>query len=251
VTEILFLGTDGSEGIPVYGCDCPSCTLARRDPRYARTPTSILVTAGEDALLVDVGTMRPAQHLAMNPHLRLHAVLLTHWHHDHYAGLYSLRWSKRPFQLLAPPGGDPEITGKPIGISRILALQPFQQLALGPFTVETIPLRHTVPTLGYLITLPGGRRMLTLFDTKLLDDEAIDHVRGKADVAIVDATYAPGVARDDHNNVDEAITLGKSVEASQTILTHIAHHNLPPTLLEAYAAKRGARLAYENQKITL
>ena len=249
--RITFLGTGASEGIPVYGCRCPSCELARMVPRYRRVPTSLLVQGGRDALLIDVGTIRPALYLSLNSDIELHAILLSHWHHDHYAGLYVLRWSRKPLTLVHPPGGDPEIMQNPINIKKFIELKPYEKITLGPFTIETIPLNHTVPTLGYLITGPRNKRVLTLFDTKLLDAEALDHVRGKPDIAIVDSTYSPGVNRPEHNNVDEAITLGSQVGPGETILTHVAHHNLPHNELERYVTARGATLSHDYMTITL
>jgi phosphoribosyl 1,2-cyclic phosphate phosphodiesterase len=86
--QLRFLGTGTSMGVPVIGCSCAVCTST--DPRNSRTRTSALLTHGDLRLLIDAGPDFRTQ--ALNAKItRLDAVLLTHSHFDHTAGLDDLR----------------------------------------------------------------------------------------------------------------------------------------------------------------
>lgn len=86
--QLKFLGTGTSMGMPIVGCDCPVC--ASTDPRNHRMRTSALLRVHGQQMLFDAGPDFRMQALAAN--LRhLDAVLLTHSHFDHVAGLDDLR----------------------------------------------------------------------------------------------------------------------------------------------------------------
>ncbi len=86
--RLRFLGTGTSMGVPVIGCDCPVCTSS--DPRNRRLRTSALLHTGSETILIDAGPDLRMQALSVG--LRsVDAVLLTHAHFDHTAGLDDLR----------------------------------------------------------------------------------------------------------------------------------------------------------------
>jgi pyrroloquinoline quinone biosynthesis protein B len=94
-SEALLLGTAQDAGVPHIGCDCRTCTLARRDPRQRHLPASLALVdhrAGA-SWLIDATPAFPEQ-LAMlrehAPRCRLAGVLLTHAHMGHYTGLMYL-----------------------------------------------------------------------------------------------------------------------------------------------------------------
>lgn len=75
-------------GVPVIGCDCAVCTSG--DLRNRRTRTAALLRTPGETILIDAGPDFRAQALAARLH-SLDAVLLTHSHFDHVAGLDDLR----------------------------------------------------------------------------------------------------------------------------------------------------------------
>ncbi|MFV9507027.1 MAG: MBL fold metallo-hydrolase [Oscillochloridaceae bacterium umkhey_bin13] len=86
--RLRFLGTGTSMGVPVIGCSCPVCTSD--DPRNRRLRTSALVQVDDQTILIDAGPDFREQALRVG--LRgVDAVLLTHAHFDHTAGLDDLR----------------------------------------------------------------------------------------------------------------------------------------------------------------
>jgi pyrroloquinoline quinone biosynthesis protein B len=94
--RVHVLGTAQDGGVPHPGCACPRCDAARRDPRHRRLVASIAVEgATGKTLLVDAGPdFREQTDLLAKatgrPPPALDAVLVTHAHVGHYAGLVFL-----------------------------------------------------------------------------------------------------------------------------------------------------------------
>ena len=86
--KITFLGTGTSQGVPVIACDCKTCHS--EDARDKRLRTSILLETDGIAVLIDAGPDFRQQMLRENI-CKLDAILLTHEHKDHIAGLDDVR----------------------------------------------------------------------------------------------------------------------------------------------------------------
>lgn len=83
-----FLGTGTSLGVPIIGCDCAVCRSS--DPRDNRTRSSLLVETQGRSIVIDTGPDFRSQCLA-NGVRHIDAVLITHPHRDHLAGLDDIR----------------------------------------------------------------------------------------------------------------------------------------------------------------
>jgi phosphoribosyl 1,2-cyclic phosphate phosphodiesterase len=86
--QITFLGTGTSQGVPVIACDCEVCLS--ENPKDKRLRSSILIEANGKAFVVDTGPDFRQQMLRENVQ-QLDAVLFTHEHKDHTAGLDDVR----------------------------------------------------------------------------------------------------------------------------------------------------------------
>jgi phosphoribosyl 1,2-cyclic phosphate phosphodiesterase len=86
--KITFLGTGTSQGVPVIACDCNTCLSS--DEHDKRLRTSLLLETEDTTLVIDAGPDFRQQML--REHItRLDAILLTHEHKDHIAGLDDVR----------------------------------------------------------------------------------------------------------------------------------------------------------------
>src|ERR1043166_4234697 len=85
---VTFLGTGTSQGVPMIGCDCRVCRSP--DPKDKRLRTSILVQSDNTNIVVDSGPDFMKQMLRKDLH-KLDAVVFTHEHKDHIAGLDDVR----------------------------------------------------------------------------------------------------------------------------------------------------------------
>lgn len=85
---VTFLGTGTSTGIPMIGCHCEVCTS--KDLNDNRLRTSILIESTTTTIVVDT-TPDFRQQMLRIKNQRLDAVLFTHPHKDHIAGLDDVR----------------------------------------------------------------------------------------------------------------------------------------------------------------
>lgn len=86
--KITFLGTGTSQGVPVISCKCEICTSSNEKDKRLRS--SILIEIDDKILVIDAGPDFRQQMLNFNI-CKLTAILLTHEHRDHIAGLDDIR----------------------------------------------------------------------------------------------------------------------------------------------------------------
>jgi phosphoribosyl 1,2-cyclic phosphate phosphodiesterase len=86
--KITFLGTGTSQGVPVIACECETCLST--DPHDKRLRTSLLLETEEVTLLFDAGPDFRQQMLREKVK-KLDAIIITHEHKDHIAGMDDVR----------------------------------------------------------------------------------------------------------------------------------------------------------------
>ena len=87
--RLTLLGTGDARQVPVYGCECAACALARSDERLRRRECSALIECGDQRWLIDSGLTDLTERF---PPRSLNGILQTHYHADHAQGLLHLRW---------------------------------------------------------------------------------------------------------------------------------------------------------------
>ncbi len=87
-TKVTFLGTGTSQGIPMIACGCAVCKST--DERDKRLRVSMHVEIGGKSFIIDTGPDFRQQVLRAGI-TRLDAVLYTHEHKDHTAGMDDVR----------------------------------------------------------------------------------------------------------------------------------------------------------------
>jgi len=230
VLELTFLGTGTSTGVPVIGCDCEVCQSA--DPRDARLRASVLVRTPHATILIDTSPDLRVQMLQARPP-RIDAVLFTHAHADHTAGLDELRRfnvmqnERIPVWATADTARDirqrfsyafdhafPFFGGKPdLDLHLFDPTEPFM---VADVQIVPIPIAHgRLPIVGYRI---GGLVYVT--DVKTIP-ETSRPLLDDADVLVMTALRRkPHVA---HMNLDEALATIAEHRPKRAYLTHIAH----------------------------
>ena len=86
--KITFLGTGTSQGVPVIGCQCEVCISVHSEDKRLRT--SVLIESDNTTVVIDTGPDFRQQMLRENVQ-KLDAVLFTHEHKDHIAGMDDVR----------------------------------------------------------------------------------------------------------------------------------------------------------------
>ncbi len=86
--KITFLGTGTSQGVPLIGCNCIVCSS--NNPKEKRLRSSILVEVDDLSIVIDTGPDFRQQMLNEKVK-KIDAVLFTHEHKDHIAGLDDIR----------------------------------------------------------------------------------------------------------------------------------------------------------------
>ena len=144
--DVVFLGTSGST------------------PTARRAPAATLLRRGGERLLVDCGEGTQRQLLRCDVGLvELGEVFLTHYHADHYLGLpgllktYSLRGRDLPLTIYGPPGlrgllgSLHRVFGRLTYPLETLELEPGALLGRDGYRIETFPVDHGVPAIGYAL----------------------------------------------------------------------------------------------------
>jgi phosphoribosyl 1,2-cyclic phosphate phosphodiesterase len=224
--KITFLGTGTSQGIPIIGCKCPVCRSS--DPRDNRLRTSIMVQSDSYTLVIDTGPDFRYQMLREKVS-SLDAVLFTHAHRDHIAGLDDVRafnfMQRRAMEIFAEERVQKEIRNNFIyafsddypGRPR-LNLNTIHEAAfnVGPWSVVPVRLMHDrLPILGFRFD-----QMTYITDASYISRSEIEKVLG-CEVLVVNALRKE--PHPTHFNLDQALDLIGTVNPGHAYLTHISH----------------------------
>ena len=226
--RITFLGTGTSHGVPMIGCDCPTCRSD--DPHDTRLRPSVHLQMDDGAsILVDAGPDLRQQALRHDLR-RVDAIVFTHGHADHILGLdETRRFTARTGAM--PCFGD-DATLEDIRRMFAYVFDPatpqgggLPQLELrrvdGPFTVGAheivpVPILHgSRPILGLRV---GAFAYLT--DCSRIPDESWPLLHN-LDVVVLDALRER--THPTHFSLAEAIEAAHRIAARQTFFTHMCH----------------------------
>lgn len=252
--KITFLGTGTSQGVPVIACPCNVCQS--NDQKDKRLRSSILIEVDGLNLVVDAGPDFRQQMLRAGLK-HLDAILLTHEHYDHVAGLDDIRafnWvEKRPTPIYAEQHVFDSIKKT---FSYVFAKEKYPGIPqmdvkiIGekPFYIEStriIPIRamhYKLPILGFRI---GNFAYLT--DVKTLALEERKKLKGVKYMVINALRRQEHVS---HLTLSEAIEIIQEINPKQAFLTHIGHQ-LGKYADEEKLLPPGIHLAYDNLTIEL
>jgi len=252
--NITFLGTGTSSGVPMIGCRCSVCTSA--DPRDQRLRSSIHIHSASTSLVVDTGPDFRTQMLRASVN-QLDAVLLTHAHKDHIAGLDDVRaynhFQQKPMSLFADPRteeavrrdyyyafSDTKYPGTPEIDLFSIGEEPF---VVGDIPVTPIRVMHLkMPVLGFRF---GDFTYIT--DANYIEAAELDKIRGSR-VLVLNALRKEKHLS--HFTLAEAIELGQGLEVPEVYFTHISHQLGLHADIEAELPS-GFHLAFDGLQISI
>jgi phosphoribosyl 1,2-cyclic phosphate phosphodiesterase len=225
--KITFLGTGTSQGVPVIACDCKTCRSAH--PEDKRLRASILVETDELCIVIDTGPDFREQMLRENVK-KLDAVLFTHEHRDHIAGLDDIRafnfiagkpvevyGEERVYRVLQQEFSyifsEKKYPGVPEINFHLINEEPFK---IGRLTIQPVRAMHyMLPVLGFRI---GDFAYVT--DANQISEKEKEKLK---DLKLFVVCALRKKRHISHYTLNEAIELIHEIHPETACLTHISH----------------------------
>jgi phosphoribosyl 1,2-cyclic phosphate phosphodiesterase len=247
--KITFLGTGTSGGVPMIGCDCEVCSSLNKKDKRLRS--SILVQSANTSLVVDTGPDFRYQMLREKIK-HLDAIVFTHPHKDHMAGLDDIRAFnyriKKPMDVYADSlteeavrrdfyyaFSDTKYPGTPELNMNTINYDPFM---VGDIPVFPVPVWHLkMPVMGFRF---GKFTYIT--DANKIDEESKEKIKG-SEVLVLNALRKE--KHISHFTLDEAIALVQELKIPKAYFTHISHQLGQHDVIEA-GLPEGIHLAYDQ-----
>lgn len=245
--KITFLGTGTSQGVPVIACDCAVCRST--DFHNKRLRTSVWIQVHGKSFVIDSGPDFRQQMLRANVR-DLDAILYTHQHKDHTAGLDDSRAFNHRQQKDIPLYGRQEVLNQ-IQVEFAYAfsekrypgvphfeLHPIENEPFDVQGVQFIPIEvmhHKLAVYGYRI---GDFTYIT--DTNFISEKEQEKILGSRILVLDTLQKEPHLS---HFTLSQALALIDKLNVPAAYLTHISHKlglhsdvekELPPNVHLAY-----------------
>ncbi|MBA3683006.1 MAG: MBL fold metallo-hydrolase [Bacteroidetes bacterium] len=224
---MTFLGTGTSQGVPIIACECEVCTST--DRRDNRLRSSILVESETTRFIIDSGPDF-RQQLLREKVKRLDAVVFTHEHKDHIAGLDEVKAFNFINKMVMPVYATKRVQEalqrefayifseeKYPGIPEIDVID-FDN---APFYVGNI-LLQPINVLHYKLPVKGFRinDFAYITDANFISLEEKEKLKNLNVLVLNSLRREPHIS---HFTFEEAIELVKELNPRKAYLTHISH----------------------------
>jgi phosphoribosyl 1,2-cyclic phosphate phosphodiesterase len=255
LTTVTFLGTGTSQGVPFIGCTCAVCSST--DPKDKRLRSAIWIKSDTTSVIIDTGPDFRYQMLrAQVPHID--AVVYTHGHKDHVAGLDDIRaynyWQESGIDLYADTFTTEVLKREfhyafsgvnypGIPVLNIKNIEASQCFTIGDLIFQPIQVMHyKLPVLGFRI---GNFTYIT--DANFIETAELEKIKG-SEILVLNALRRE--QHISHFTLEEAIATAQSLEVPQTFFTHASHqlglhHDLNAEL------PLGIQMAYDGLTLTI
>ena len=252
--KIQLLGTGTSTGIPMIGCQCQVCKSL--NPKDNRLRSSILVQSATTTLVVDTTPDFRYQMLRTNT-THLDAVVYTHPHKDHMAGLDDIRafnfFSQKQMDIYANSLTEEAVRRDfyyAFAETKYPGVPELNLITIDetPFFIGDIPVQpilvyhHKMPVYGYRF---GDFTYIT--DANRIEPEQLEKIRGSK-VLVLNA-----LRKEDHIShltLQEAIDIAMELAIPEVYFTHISHQlGLNDLINQELPAH--IKLAFDGQCISL
>ena len=226
--KITFLGTGTSQGVPVIGCSCEVCRSL--DFRDKRLRSSVQIEIFQKSFVIDTGPDFRQQMLRERVK-RIDAILFTHAHRDHTAGLDDVRAYNFMQQMDMPVYGKQEVLdqlrieyayafnkesypGIPRLMLNLIDSTPFSIDDVNIIPLEVLHLKMSV--LGFRF---GNFSYIT--DANFIPDETLEKLKGTEILVLNALQRNPHIS---HFNLEEALAMVQRIRPAKTYFTHISHN---------------------------
>ncbi len=225
---VTFLGTGTSQGVPVIACNCDVCQSI--DFRDKRLRTSIHFEVSGQSIVIDTGPDFRTQILRERIK-HLDAILFTHEHKDHTAGLDDVRSFNFAQKMDMPIYADSRVitqlkkefsyvfeTEKYPGVPRL----DVNEITNSPFEVNGVKitpievLHYKLPVFGFRI-----KDFTYITDANYISEKEIEKIKGSK-ILVLNALQKKDHIS--HFTLDQAIDIAQIVNAEKTYFTHISHN---------------------------
>ena len=224
--KITFLGTSGVFNLPMWGCDCKTCTSD--GPKNMRSRPVLMVEINDKTIIIDFGNDFTHQ-LKKHNVKKIDHVFLTHAHRDHFGGAEILSIVKNcSFEAPAEVLDKLEII---MGTAWIRARNPslvikeFEPKTIEGVTIDTVKLVHQkdyeddpFPCYGYVFRGADFSFAYCTDYNKILEPEKLENL----DLFISEGSGMNNVGKG-HVGVNGAIEVYKQLKPKKMLLMHINH----------------------------
>ncbi len=252
--KITFLGTGTSQGIPVIACDCEVCQSV--DFHDNRTRSSVHIETDDLSIVIDTGPDFRTQILRERIS-KLDAILFTHAHKDHTAGMDDVRSfnfkQKKDMPVYATVSVLDQLKkefsyvfakDKYPGVPRIETHEitnkcfDIQGLEITPIEV----LHYKLPVFGFRL---GDFSYIT--DANHISEDEKLKIKGSK-VLVLNALQKKDHIS--HFTLDQAVALAQELGIEKTYFTHMSHHMGKHRDVEKELPE-GIEFAYDGLKIQI
>lgn len=225
--KVTFLGTGTSQGIPVIGSTHPVCLS--NNPKDKRLRVSVMVEWEDSTFVIDCGPDFRQQMLRANPE-KIDALLFTHEHADHTAGLDDIR----PFCFkqgeLPIYAHQRVIEQLKIRFEYVFATEnrypgaptvAINIIENKPFTINNLPITP-IDSLHYKLQVFGFRfdKFAYLTDIKTITKTELNKLKN-LEVLVINALREK--EHISHLNLEQALEIINIIKPKKAYLTHISH----------------------------